>query len=168
MKKVFGIVGWSGSGKTDLTTRVISFFVKKKISVSSLKHTHHNFQIDKEGKDSDKHLKSGANEVMIYNENKWALVSAPQKNKTKIEKIVEKFENNTEFIIIEGLKYSEFPKIEVVRSSLNKPFIHSTDNNIKAIAIDKKNHNFVNKDLPIFNFYETEKIANFIINYFQK
>ena len=95
MKKIFGIVGWSGSGKTDLTTRVISFFVKKKISVSSLKHTHHNFQIDKEGKDSDKHLKSGANEVMIYNENKWALISAPQKNKTKIEKIVEKFENNT-------------------------------------------------------------------------
>lgn len=168
MKKVFGIVGWSGSGKTDLTTRVITFFVKKKISVSSLKHTHHNFQIDKAGKDSDKHLKSGANEVMIYNENRWALISAPQKNKTNIEKIIEKFENNTDFVIIEGLKYSKFPKIEVIKSSLNKPLIHATDDNIKAIVVDKKNHDFQNTELPIFDFYETEKIANFIINYFQK
>ena len=47
MKKVFGIVGWSGSGKTDLTTRIISFLVKKKILVSSVKHSHHNFEIDK-------------------------------------------------------------------------------------------------------------------------
>ena len=167
MKKVFGIVGWSGCGKTDLTTRVISSLVKKKILVASLKHTHHNFQIDKEGKDSDKHLKSGANEVMIYNEKRWALFSAPQKNKTKIETVLEKFENDTEFVIIEGLKFSKFPKIEVIRSSLKKPFIHDTDKNIKAIVTDKEIKYLKTKKLPIFKFCETEKIANFIINYFK-
>ena len=52
MNKVFGIVGWSGSGKTDLTTRIISYYSQKKIIVSSIKHTHHEFEIDKEGKDS--------------------------------------------------------------------------------------------------------------------
>ena len=105
--------------------------VKKKILVASLKHTHHNFQIDKEGKDSDKHLKSGANEVMIYNEKRWALFSAPQKNKTKIETVLEKFENDTEFVIIEGLKFSKFPRtlIKMPASTcdfLVKVFCHST------------------------------------------
>ena len=167
MRKIFGIIGWSGSGKTDLTTRVISFFSESNISVSSLKHTHHNFQIDEDGKDSSKHLKSGANEVIIYNERKWALVSALQKNKTNIEQIIEKFENDTEFILIEGLKYSNFPKIEVIRSSLKKPFIHDTDVNVKAIVVDKEIQNYKNINLPIFSFNETEKIAKFIINYFE-
>ena len=71
MNKVFGIVGWSGSGKTDLTTRIISYYSQKKIIVSSIKHTHHDFEIDKEGKDSQKHVQSGANEVILYNEKKW-------------------------------------------------------------------------------------------------
>ncbi len=53
MTKIFGIVGWSDSGKTDLTKRIISYFVKKNIVVSSVKHTHHKFEIDKKGKDSD-------------------------------------------------------------------------------------------------------------------
>ena len=75
MTKVFGIVGWSGSGKTELVTRLIKYFCKKRILVSSIKHTHHKFDIDKEGKDSFKHIQSGSNEVVIYNENKWALIS---------------------------------------------------------------------------------------------
>ena len=70
MRKVFGIVGWSGSGKTDLTTRVISFYSKRKINVSSIKHSHHTFDIDKKGKDSFKHLNAGSNEVILYNEKK--------------------------------------------------------------------------------------------------
>ena len=59
MNKIFGIVGWSGSGKTDLTTRIISYYSQNKIIVSSIKHTHHDFEIDKEGKDSQKHVQSG-------------------------------------------------------------------------------------------------------------
>ena len=67
MKKAYGIIGWSGSGKTNLTCRIISHFTKKKIKVASIKHSHHNFQVDKEGKDSFKHAKAGSNEVIIYN-----------------------------------------------------------------------------------------------------
>ena len=92
MNNVFGIVGWSGSGKTDLTTRIISYYSQKKIIVSSIKHTHHDFEIDKEGKDSQKHVQSGANEVILYNEKKWALISRLQQKSTSIYKILEKFE----------------------------------------------------------------------------
>ena len=75
MKKIFGIVGWSGSGKTDLVCRLIQAFKKSNISVGSIKHTHHNFEIDKKGKDSFKHILSGSEEVILYNENKYAMIS---------------------------------------------------------------------------------------------
>ena len=75
MKKIFGIVGWSGSGKTDLICRLIEAFRKKNFSVGSIKHTHHNFEIDKKGKDSFKHISSGSEEVILYNEKKYAMVS---------------------------------------------------------------------------------------------
>ena len=167
MKKVFGIIGWSGSGKTDLTSRVIEFFKKKKINVSSIKHSHHNFQIDKEGKDSFKHIQSGSNEVIIYNERKWALISSLQSKKTDIYKMLEKFEKKDQYILIEGLKHSNFPKIEVIRSSIEKPFIYKKDDNIKAIVVDKYVPELKESELPIFNFSETAKISNFIINYFE-
>ncbi len=168
MTKVFGIVGWSGSGKTDLTTRVINLLVKKKILVSSVKHTHHNFEIDKEGKDSLKHIESGANEVMIYNEKKWSLISNYQTKAFQIEEILGKFDKKTELIIIEGLKYSNFPKIEVIRTLLKKPFIHEKDDNIKALVVDKKTARLKSAKLPIFNFSDTEKITNFILNSLKK
>ncbi len=167
MRKVFGIVGWSGSGKTDLTTRVISFYSQKKIKVSSIKHSHHDFEIDKEGKDSYKHLNSGSNEVIIYNEKKWALISSIQRQKVSINKIIEKFEKKDQLILIEGLKYSNFPKIEVIRSSIKKPFIHKKDINIKALVVDKEVSELKKSKLPIYKFSETEKISNFILEYFK-
>ena len=138
MNKVFGIVGWSGSGKTDLTTRIISYYSQKKIIVSSIKHTHHDFEIDKEGKDSQKHVQSGANEVILYNEKKWALISKLQQKSTSIYKILEKFEKKDQLILIEGLKHSKFPKLEVIRSSIKKPYIYKWENDTINGFITKK------------------------------
>lgn len=167
MRKVFGIVGWSGSGKTDLTTRVISFYSKRKINVSSIKHSHHTFEIDKKGKDSFKHLNAGSNEVILYNEKKWALISSLQKKDTSINNILDKFEKRDQLILIEGLKYSSFPKIEVIRSSIKKPYIYKKDTNIKAIVVDQEIPELKKSNLPIFIFSETERISNFILEYFE-
>ena len=79
MRNIFGIVGWSGSGKTHLICRIIEYFHKKKLNVCSIKHSHHNFEIDKKGKDSYEHLKSGSNEVVIYNEYKFAMITKKKK-----------------------------------------------------------------------------------------
>ena len=166
MKKIFGIVGWSGSGKTDLTTRIINFFVKKNIFVASLKHSHHEFEIDKEGKDSYKHIQAGANEVIIYNNKKWALISKVQNKEYDIEEIIAKFQKETEIILIEGLKFSNFPKLEVIRSSMNKPFIFENDKNIKGIVVDKEIPK-LKSSLPIFKFSDTKNIGEFILNYFK-
>ena len=166
MTKVFGVVGWSGSGKTDLTTRIVNFFVKKKVLISTIKHTHHNFEIDKKGKDSFKHIESGANEVILYNEKKWSLISNFQKKSVSIHSIIKKFDRKTEIVIIEGLKYSDFPKIEVIRTSLKKPLIFPKDKNIKCIVADQKTSELCKSKLPIIDFCQTEKIGNFIMEYF--
>ena len=166
MKKVFGIVGWSGSGKTDLVTRVIKLFVKKGILVSSLKHSHHNFEVDKKGKDTYEHIRSGANEVIIYNEKKWALMSKKQEKQHDIKEILDKFDKLTEIIIIEGLKYGNFSKLEVIRSTINKPFIFRNDRNIKGLVVDKEIPD-LKTSLPIFKFSDTKTIGSFILNYFK-
>ena len=166
MIKVFGIVGWSGSGKTDLTKRIVNLFVKRKILVSTIKHTHHNLEIDKKGKDSFQHIESGANEVILYNEKKWSLISNFQKEVVGIQSMIKKFDKKTEIVIIEGLKYSDFPKIEVIRASLGKPHIFPKDKNIKCIVTDQKVSQLSQTTLPIIDFQQTEKIGNFIMDYF--
>ena len=167
MKNIFGIVGWSGSGKTDLVTRLINFFVLNSLVVSSVKHTHHQFEIDKEGKDSFKHINAGANEVIIFSKKKWAMISKLHEQDIKFEEILNRFNPKTNIILVEGLKYSNFPKIEVIRSTLNKPLLFMNDKNIKAIVYDKKFDGLENVNKPYFMFNETNKIGNFIKNYFK-
>ena len=118
MQNIFGIVGWSGSGKTDLVTRLIKFFVLRSLIVSSVKHTHHEFEIDKDGKDSFKHIEAGSGEVMIFSKKKWAMVSKLYEQDIKFEEILKRFNPKTNIILVEGLKYSNLPKIEVIRSTL--------------------------------------------------
>ncbi len=167
MINVFGIVGWSGSGKTDLVCRLINFFGEKMIKVSSIKHTHHEFNIDKEGKDSYKHINAGSNEVLIYNSKRWALISNFQKKDVEISEMINKFHCKTDIILLEGLKQSKYPKIEVVRFDIKKPLLFKKDRNIKAVVYDKKDKELDDISIPCFPFENTNKIGNFIKNYFQ-
>tara|TARA_B100000941_G_C28430824_1_gene514119 strand:+ start:348 stop:860 length:513 start_codon:yes stop_codon:yes gene_type:complete len=167
MTKVFGIVGWSGSGKTDIVCRLIDYYRKKNLCVSSVKHTHHNFDIDKQGKDSFKQMISGSNEVVIYNENKWAMVSSLQQNKIKLEEILGKFSKKTDLILVEGLKNSKLPKIEIYYSKIKKPPLFPNDKNIKAVVSDKITKDLDSYKIPKLEFRNTKTIGDFIINYFR-
>ena len=164
MNKVFSFVGWSGCGKTELICRIIEEMTKQNIFVSSLKHSHHNFKIDKEGKDSFKHVKAGTNETIIFNELKWALISKKQDKEVPVKEILRKFSKKTEIILIEGLKNSNFPKIEVIRTSQKKPFLFEKYKNVRALVVDE-NDLVITKNLPIYNFQDTQRICKFILNY---
>ena len=75
------------------------------MKVCTLKHAHNSFEIDKKGKDSHKHIQSGSNEVIIYNERKWALISKKQEKKHNIEEIINKFNKHIGILrLIEGYK----------------------------------------------------------------
>ncbi len=163
MLKIFGVVGWSGSGKTDLICRLIKNLDKKKINICSVKHTHHNFQIDKEGKDSFEHLRSGSKEVIIYNEHKFAMISQKKKEKISFEDVIKKFSKGMDIILVEGMKFSSIEKIEIHRTTLKKPLLCVEDHKIKAIVYDKISKEISTLKLPKFQFNETSKISNFII-----
>ena len=162
MKKLFGIIGWSGSGKTDLICRLISAYKKQKITIGSIKHSHHNFEVDKKGKDSFNHILSGSEEVIIYNEKKYALISNKLNKQIEFDDVIKKFSKNIDLILVEGLKGLSINKIEVYRTKLNKNLLFKNDKNIKAIVCDKPNKDIIESGLPVFEFNQTEKIQNFI------
>ena len=135
--KIIGLYGWSGSGKTHLTCRLIKYFVKKKIVVSTFKHTHHNIEVDKKGKDSYLHGHSGAREVMLGGENNWALIHKGKKNKKfKFDDLIKKFSKENDLLIVEGYKKLKIPKIELYNSKIKKPLISNKSSKAVAIVYD--------------------------------
>ena len=140
---IFGLAGWSGSGKTTLCAKLIEKFTKIGINVGTLKHAHHKFDIDKPGKDSYNLRKAGARPMIISSKERFALI---QENDNEEEKsLFEMLEifaksplNKCELILIEGYKNEFIKKLEVFRFSIGKPFLYPNDQNIFAIASDKK------------------------------
>lgn len=164
--KVFGIYGWSGSGKTDVICRLIRFFNNQKIRVSSVKHTHHNISIDKEGKDSFQHRRAGAKEVIVGGKQNWALIHNGEKGEDNtLEDLLRKFSNDIDLVLVEGFKKSKIPKIEVYNSNLNQIPSSLRDSETLAIICDTIDKKIVNSKLPKFDFNDTDNIAKFILNY---
>ena len=163
MKNVFGIVGWSGSGKTHLICRIIKYLNNKKLNINFIKHSHHNFEVDKKGKDSYEHLRSGSKEVVIYNEYKFAMITQKKNKQINLKDIINKFSSDTDIILIEGLKKGPTKKIEVYKDSIKKPLLCLNDNNIKALVFDKISPKISQISLPKFHIDETIKISSFIL-----
>ena len=135
--RIFGLAGWSGSGKTTLMAALIPELVSRGITVSTLKHAHHAFDVDQPGKDSWRHRQAGAQEVMISSENRWALMhelrGAPE---PAFEELVRRM-SPVDLLLVEGFKRHPHPKIEVYRRSLGKPLLHPEDPSVVAIASDE-------------------------------
>jgi len=159
--KVFGLAGWSGSGKTTLLVKLIPEFVERGFKVSTLKHAHHNFDIDKPGKDSFEHRQAGASEVMISASNRWALM---HENKDDAEPDLEQLLTRmspVDLLLVEGFKWHSHPKMEVYRSIVGKPLLQENDTGIVAVATDEE---LLNLSVPSFNLSDISLIADFILS----
>ena len=134
--RVFGLAGWSGSGKTTLLMRLIPALVARGVTVSTVKHAHHLFDIDQPGKDSWKHRQAGASEVLISSEARWALMH--EHRGAREPGLGELLAHMTpvDLVIVEGFKTEAFPKLEIHRPSLGKPLLHPDDPDIVAVASD--------------------------------
>ena len=136
MMRLIGLAGWSGAGKTTLMTRLIPEMTRRGIAVSTLKHAHHAFDVDRPGKDSYEHRSAGARQVLVASANRWALMSelrgAPE---PKLAELLRKLDP-VDLVIVEGFKRDAHPKIEVHRSLNGKPWLHPEDPFIAAIASD--------------------------------
>lgn len=161
-KNIFGLVGWSGSGKTTLMTDLVPVLIGCGISVSTIKHTHHDIEIDKPGKDSYRHREAGATEVIITSPKRWALVhelrDVPEPD---MGHLVQRM-GPVDLILVEGFKSHSFPKLEVNRPVNGKPLLAAEDPTIVAIASDQS---MADCKVPVLPLSDIGAIATFIIDY---
>ena len=134
--RVIGLAGWSGSGKTTLLTKAIPRLTARGLTVSTLKHAHHAFDVDQPGKDSFVHRSAGATEVLVGSVNRWALVhelrGEPEPDfRALLAKLAP-----VDLVLIEGYKRGPHPKLELHRAAIAKPLLHPSDPYIVAIASD--------------------------------
>jgi len=149
----------SGSGKTYIIERLIPELKKRGYSVSVIKHAHHNFDIDKPGKDSFKIRESGAKQTLIFNASRSALITENEKKDFDLNKALEQINQPTDIILIEGLKTMAIPKIEVYREKISKESLYKKDKNIIGVISDV----VIKCDIPRFDFINMNKITEFII-----
>lgn len=157
---MIGIAGWKKSGKTTLTVRLVEEFTRRGLKVATIKHAHHDFQVDDGETDSARHRRAGAGQVAVVSGKRWAMVTeldgAPEPN---FEEIVARLDP-CDLIIVEGYKTAPILKIEARRTaSLTKRALADEDPLVIAIAAD---HPVDGKGLPIFSLDDIASIADLI------
>lgn len=135
-QRVIGFAGWSGSGKTTLLVKLIPALIARGISVSTLKHAHHAFEVDQKGKDSYAHREAGAREVLISSRSRFALMREYRSEaEPGLGELLSRLQP-VDLVLVEGFKQERHHKIEIHRPANGKPFLHPGDPAIKAIASD--------------------------------
>jgi molybdopterin-guanine dinucleotide biosynthesis protein B len=133
--KVIGFTGWSGSGKTVLLTAVLPLLIARGLSVSTVKHAHHGFDLDQPGKDSWRHRQAGAREVLIGSGRRWALMHELSGPEPDLPQLLGRMAP-VDLVLVEGFKSNPHPKIEVFRPSLERAPLWPGRGDIVAVAAD--------------------------------
>ncbi|WP_426434590.1 molybdopterin-guanine dinucleotide biosynthesis protein B [Bradyrhizobium genosp. P] len=153
--KVIGLSGWSGAGKTTLLSKVIPNLLDQGLRVSIVKHAHHDFDIDKPGKDSWVHRQSGATEVLVSSTQRWALMHELRgAGEPSLPELLAKM-SRVDLVIVEGFKREPLRKIEVHRVANGKPLLFHDDPDIVGVATDAR----IEASLPVVNLDDVEAIA---------
>ena len=159
-QRVFGITGWKNSGKTTLTERLVAELTARGWRISTVKHAHHHFDIDKEGTDSFRHRVAGASEVAIVSGNRWALMhELRDEQEPSLDTILARLAP-CDLVLVEGYKREPHTKIEARRmGAKNREPLSDGDPNIVAIAADHA----AESHLPVFDLDDVAAIADFVV-----
>jgi molybdopterin-guanine dinucleotide biosynthesis protein B len=159
--RIIGLAGWSGSGKTTLITKLIPCLLARGVRVSTLKHAHHGFDLDKPGKDSFMHRAAGATEVIISSAKRWAILHELREGEPEwdMTDLVAKM-SPVDLVLVEGFKRDTFPKLEIHRAENGKPLLHPDDPHIVAVACDSV---LANVKLPVVDLNDIDKVADLLL-----
>jgi molybdopterin-guanine dinucleotide biosynthesis protein B len=160
--RIIGLAGWSGSGKTTLLAKVIPRIVARGLTVSTLKHAHHGFDVDQPGKDSHTHRMAGASEVLVSSANRWALVHELRGQAEPVLRALLTKLSPVDLVVVEGYKAEPHPKLEVYRAALGKPLLHPDDPAIVAVASDEP---LPAARIPVVDLDDVERIAELLIRH---
>ncbi len=158
--RVFGVIGWKNAGKTTLMERLVTEITGRGFSVSTIKHAHHTFDVDHEGKDSWRHREAGAREVLVSAGHRWALMSelrgAPE---PPLAELLARF-SPVDLVLIEGYKRDSHAKIEAWRAATGAPVIARDDPTVRAVAT---NDPVEGLSVPLLPLDDPAAVADFIL-----
>lgn len=164
MTPVIAISAWSGTGKTTLLKKLIPILCAKGIRPGLIKHTHHNMDVDKPGKDSYELRKAGAAQTMVASHQRWALMAeTPDVQQLDLSYLVSRMDHSTlDLVLVEGFKHETVAKILLFRSDAGHDIRDLTlDDHVIAVASDIA----LPLTVPILDLNNVDKIAEFILEW---
>ncbi|MDF3415558.1 molybdopterin-guanine dinucleotide biosynthesis protein B [Sulfitobacter sp. M57] len=157
--RLYGIVGWKNAGKTGLMERLVTEITERGFSVSTVKHAHHAFDVDHQGKDSFRHRVAGATEVLLASRNRFALMhELRDEEEPSLADLLTRL-GPVDLVLIEGYKRDGHPKVEAHRSVTGNPLIAPEDPTVRAVASDTP----LDLEVPVYDLNNTVQIADFIL-----
>jgi molybdopterin-guanine dinucleotide biosynthesis protein B len=160
--KVIGVCGFKNAGKTTLVEKLVRHMTSLGYRVSTIKHAHHDFDIDQEGRDSFRHRKAGASEVAVVSQKRLAILyEFGDQAEPPLSDVLARLKP-CDLVIIEGYKRDFHDKIEVRNLALSHPVLAGDDPTIIAIAASGP---IQNAPVPTFGRDDVAELANFIIQH---
>ncbi|MFC3614696.1 molybdopterin-guanine dinucleotide biosynthesis protein B [Lutimaribacter marinistellae] len=157
--RLYGVTGWKNAGKTGLMERLVAEITERGYAVSTVKHAHHAFDIDHEGRDSYRHRAAGAHEVLLASHRRVALMTELRgASEPSLEDLLKRLAP-VDLVLIEGYKTAPHPKIEAFRAEAGHELIAPRDVTIRAVASDTP----IEIDRPVFALDDTRAIADFVL-----
>ncbi len=156
---LFGLAGWSGSGKTTLAEELIKEWTARGLDVATIKHAHHEFEADTPGKDSWRHRKAGACQVLVSSAIRSAHFVEHKAKEPELPQLLDRL-SPCDLVLIEGFKRETVPKMEIFRAEVGKPHLFTEDNQIIAVASDSS---LPHCPLPVLDLNEIPTIADFVL-----
>ena len=157
--RVYGVIGWKNSGKTSLMERLVAEITRRGFSVSTVKHVHHDVDLDQPGKDSHRHRAAGASEVVLASAHRFALMREHRGAEPDLAEVLSRMAP-VDLILVEGYKRDAHAKIEVFRREAGHELIQPGDPLVRAVATDMALDAL---PVPVLNLNDTNQIADFIL-----
>jgi molybdopterin-guanine dinucleotide biosynthesis protein MobB len=159
--KLYGVTGWKNSGKTTLVERLVGEITGRGLTVSTVKHAHHAFDVDQPGKDSHRHRAAGARQVLVSSRIRWALMTENRgAGEPPLEALLAQLAP-VDLVLVEGYKRDRHAKIEARRAATAQDLIADGDLSIEAVASDAP---LTGLDVPVFDLDDVAGIAGFILS----
>jgi len=158
---LFGLAGWSGSGKTTIAEQLITLFSRQGLAVGTIKHAHHEFDADVKGKDSWRHRQAGAVNVIVSSDIRTAqFTEHANQSPPSLDELLARSQQ-LDIVLVEGFKREAVPKIEIWRAENNKPCLFPDDDQIKALAAPAS---IEDCPLPQLDLNNAAEIAEFVLS----